>query len=557
MKHFDRYLARGESHNPVWPLFLPTLALALVSGIVLVLALLKNDLERLQSQEIAAIAKTRENALKAFDMARAIVKATPCTEEFAAQLSEVAFLPDGLNEFLFVPEGKILCGSTVHLYEDPVELAEPDATEPDDGLAYWLEKDLSFLRRPGVRGMVIRQGDFAVTVAPPGLSPITSPWLSAELIAIDRSGMKSLSGASGLYNGMNIAEATGQQTPNLQSVACAPGLIFCIAAKASLWIWLEEHLFVVFVSVAALTLVAWLGAVQLTAWLAQYLSFEARFLRTLSPDTLEVAYQPIMEIQSGRIVGCEALARYRDVDGTRVSPDNFIDLVVLSGRTVEFSKMVVERAYRDLSTSIPASWHLQVNFNIFPRDLDSPDLLGIFKPFLDARDPRFVVAAEIVEVEELNLAVANNAFRTLASAGIKSFIDDCGAGYSSIENVATLPVDGVKLDRSFAMAPPDSVMGRMFVQVLKLIQTSGRPLVVEGVESHAQLEMLRRTGLAQYAQGYCIAKPLSVEELTERLLPFHVRYEHIEEIEDPSGPASSQGRGRHHAGGVSPTRSQI
>jgi EAL domain-containing protein (putative c-di-GMP-specific phosphodiesterase class I) len=79
--------------------------------------------------------------------------------------------------------------------------------------------------------------------------------------------------------------------------------------------------------------------------------------------------------------------------------------------------------------------------------------------------------------------------------------------------VAKLAVHGVKLDRSFAMSPPDSVMGRMLVQVIEMIKTSGRLIVVEGVETQARLNLLRSTGLVDCVQGYVISRPLGIDEL--------------------------------------------
>jgi EAL domain-containing protein (putative c-di-GMP-specific phosphodiesterase class I) len=78
--------------------------------------------------------------------------------------------------------------------------------------------------------------------------------------------------------------------------------------------------------------------------------------------------------------------------------------------------------------------------------------------------------------------------------------------------VATLAVHGVKLDRSFAMSPPDSIMGQMLVQVLEMIKTSGRLIVVEGVETEARLNLLRSIGIVDCVQGYVISRPLGIDE---------------------------------------------
>ena len=136
----------------------------------------------------------------------------------------------------------------------------------------------------------------------------------------------------------------------------------------------------------------------------------------------------------------------------------------------------------------------------------------MFGKFLSGRQ-RFKLAVELVENHDVDFEDAQFTIRELAASGVKTYIDDFGTGYSSIERVATLAVHGVKLDRSFAMAPPDSILGRMLVQVLEMIKTSGRPIIVEGVETHARLQLLRATGMVDCIQGYVVSRPIGVEEL--------------------------------------------
>ena len=224
-----------------------------------------------------------------------------------------------------------------------------------------------------------------------------------------------------------------------------------------------------------------------------------------------VAYQPVLDLRSGKISGCEVLARWRDIDGTIVAPSRFIDIVERTGRTEEFTRLVADRAYEELSACLPSATRLQMAFNVFACDLDSAKLLAIYSRFLDG-DRRLEPAIELVENQDIDFEDAERAIEELDWAGIKSYIDDFGIGYSSIERVATLAVHGVKLDRSFAMSPPDSIMGQMLVQVLEMIKTTGHLIVVEGVETEARLNLLRATGIVDCVQGYEISRPLGIDE---------------------------------------------
>jgi sensor c-di-GMP phosphodiesterase-like protein len=250
--------------------------------------------------------------------------------------------------------------------------------------------------------------------------------------------------------------------------------------------------------------------------LARYWSFEARFLRNLKPDSVICFYQPILNVRSGEIAGVEVLARWRDVDGTVVSPDKFIDIVSRAGLTKDFTQMVANRAYLELAAILPPSQRLQVNFNIFPGDLDCAALCHTFRGFLEEQH-RFDLVLEIVESDALPIDIVQREIEALGKTGIKVYIDDFGTGYSNIQNLALLAIHGVKLDRSFGMAPDKSMMARMLLHAIDMVDTSGCVIVVEGVETCERLELLRRTKRVDFAQGYYISRPLPAGALVEFL----------------------------------------
>ena len=182
-----------------------------------------------------------------------------------------------------------------------------------------------------------------------------------------------------------------------------------------------------------------------------------------------------------------------------------------TGHTLAFTQMVADKAHEELSGHLPADLPLQINFNVFASDFDSETLLRIFSKFA-GRDSHLTVAVELVENDQIDFEKAQLPVEELGRAGIKTYIDDFGTGYSSIERVARLAVHGVKLDRSFAMSPPDSVLGRMLLQVIDMIKTSGHLIVVEGVETEARLNLLRSTGVVDYIQGYAVSRPVGIDE---------------------------------------------
>ena len=298
----------------------------------------------------------------------------------------------------------------------------------------------------------------------------------------------------------------------VRATTCDEQQLHCVSSQANLLGWARDWFAILASTIILAALFAWICAANIVVFLKSYWSFEARFLRRLDAKSIAVAYQPIIDVQSNAVTGVEALARWVDVDGTTVGPQQFIDIVARTGRTTEFTQLLVDRAFTELDEQLPSAQVLEINFNVFACDFEASKLLKIFSRFL-GQPQRCRVAVELIEFHDIDFDEAQRTVVALADAGIRTYIDDFGTGYSSIERVARLAVHGVKLDRSFAMSPPDSIMGRMLVQVIEIIKTSGRAIIVEGVETIGCLNLLRSTGLVDYVQGYVIARPLSINEL--------------------------------------------
>jgi sensor c-di-GMP phosphodiesterase-like protein len=466
-------------------------------------------------RSLAGYERLRANVLSTFDEMDARLTQPACSSAYLEELRRIAFLPDGINELLYAPGGVVRCSVNSGLLPEALDLGVADVP-PDNpfGLTFWLDIDLDFLGLEGMKGTLALRGDVAMIVPLQPLPAAGPRWMDQELVFRFGDGVwMHRNGEAGIY-----PEALAATGPALASVfrgefyqvSCDSGGIHCIAGRSNL-----TQLFSLgWASVAVILIVSGV----LSAWVAQqvhrlirrYWSFEARFLRRLEKGSVVCAYQPLLDLKTGIATGCEVLARWKDVDGTIVPPDRFLRIIEKHGLTERFTSMVVAYAYADLRSSVPDGVRLQVNFNIFPQDLDASRLVPVFAPFLTPDSP-FSVVVEIVETAEIHPETAQVEIERLRAAGLKVYIDDFGAGYSSMHNLAALSIDGVKLDRSFAMAPDHSVMARMLDHAIDLVQASGRSLVVEGVETNERLEALKATGVVDFAQGYGIARPLLID----------------------------------------------
>ncbi|WP_181699659.1 EAL domain-containing protein [Chthonobacter albigriseus] len=460
---------------------------------------------------LAEVVRLRTNAIAAFDMLEREVTAEPCSPDFQAQLRRIAFLPDGLNEFLYAPQGVARCSTSLPTFPTPVPLDRLDASE--DGLkgsGMWLDLPLDFIGLPGLTGTILARGDFAVVIPSIQLKPPLLPWYAMEAVTFtDEGDTRHRSGTEELHEHLlsNLGWSALAEG-HLHELVCEETGRECIAVDAHLSDIVRYNVAPIATAVLfALLLASWLQRFASDA-LQRYWSFEARFRRHLNADSVVCAYQPIMETATGRITACEVLARWRDLDDRLVFPDRFIPLVEANGLTLTFTDLLVRRAFTELDALVPPGDVLQVNFNVFPCDLDPEVLILLFEPFLAQRD-RFVVAVEIVESDALVPDKAEVAIRALREAGIRVYIDDFGSGYSTVETLVALPVDGVKLDKGFAMAPDQTVMAQMMSFALEMIRASGRPVIVEGVETAHRLEQLKTFPFPiQHIQGYHVSRPV-------------------------------------------------
>lgn len=520
MSRFAGYLISPRHQSA---LRLALWSLAFLVFLVLAAGVMAHQVTQTMRQEsqrlLSDYERLRTNVVRALDEMEARLQAEPCSEPFIAEMRRIAFLPDGINELFYVPDTSIICTANLGMLDDPIALENPDIdlTQPIR-LTLWFDKDLSPLSLPGLTGSYSVRGHFGVVVPAQALPPSPAGWMQQELVLRvpgdkwwHRAGEIGIYGLALAFAGPSYALVDGA----LLSLECDDIGFYCVAGRAPLQdlLALGWTTLAVILAVAAI-LAAWVSQ-AVHGLITRYWSLEARFLRHLSADTIVCHYQPLLDLRRDVVTGCEVLARWRDVEGAVLAPDRFLPFVEKHGLSLEFTRLVVEKATADLAT-LPLGGRLQVNFNIFPRDLNAARLLPLFETLL-AQPDRYLVVLEILETDEIDLVGAAGEIAQLRDAGVRIFIDDFGAGYSSLHNLAALPLDGVKLDRSFAMAPDNSVMARMLEHAIDLVSSSGRTLVVEGIEGGDRLDALRQTGKVDFAQGYYISRPLTPDALLRYL----------------------------------------
>ncbi|HEY6912130.1 MAG TPA: EAL domain-containing protein, partial [Myxococcales bacterium] len=243
------------------------------------------------------------------------------------------------------------------------------------------------------------------------------------------------------------------------------------------------------------------------------LRLENELRRALERGELRVHYQPIVELSSGRTTGVEALVRWEHRERGLVPPTEFIPLAEETGLVVPLGRWVLEEACRALS-ALPQGILLSVNLS--GRQLLQPEFIPDLKEML----ARFNIDPSRLRLELTesmligNGAAAIAALQHLRETGVRLCIDDFGTGYSSLSYLHELPIDALKIDRSFVGAMVGDERKIKIVQsILLLGKGLGIDVVAEGVENPQQSDLLRKLG-CEHAQGYFFARPVPLEQLS-------------------------------------------
>ncbi|MBI5722240.1 MAG: EAL domain-containing protein [Burkholderiales bacterium] len=256
--------------------------------------------------------------------------------------------------------------------------------------------------------------------------------------------------------------------------------------------------------------------------IADKLALEADLRRAIGAGQLSVVFQPLFHLEPYRPYGFEALARWVHPERGPISPAVFIALAEESGHIEALTAWVIEHAVQQLAQwerTAPQLRGLSMHVNVSGRDLVQPRLVSHVQQALVRHGlPAAQLTLEITETTLMgDLDKALPAMQRLRELGVRFSIDDFGTGYSSLAYLGTLPIDSLKIDRSFVMhmeAKPQNV--EIVRAVMNLGTSLGKRVVAEGIETAAQLAQLRALGV-HVGQGYLLSRPLRADQVEAAL----------------------------------------
>jgi predicted signal transduction protein with EAL and GGDEF domain len=253
------------------------------------------------------------------------------------------------------------------------------------------------------------------------------------------------------------------------------------------------------------------------------LTLETGLRRALEDGSLELHYQPQVDVATGRIVGAEALVRWHHPVRGYISPTSFIPIAEDTGLIVPLGEWVLDRACAQA-----AAWQrlglprIPIAVNVSGVQFQRQDLCAVVRRKLDAHglDPSMLH----VEITETAIVAAReraiDLLQQLRALGVRLALDDFGTGYSSLSYLKSFPIDALKIDRSFvAEMLTDHTTASIIEAIISMTRVLGLSVIAEGVEDYAQFAFLKQIG-CDTVQGFYISSAIPADEFAQLLATF-------------------------------------
>ena len=251
-------------------------------------------------------------------------------------------------------------------------------------------------------------------------------------------------------------------------------------------------------------------------------TLELDLRRALANEEFELYYQPLINLKSGRISTCEALLRWNHPVRGTVSPVDIIPVAEDMGLIVDLGRWILRKACMECM-KWPEAVSVAVNFS--PQQFHQRDVLSEVRYALEVSGlPANRLEIEITESSLLrNTQLTHDVLSQLHSLGVRISLDDFGTGYSSLSYLHNFPLEKVKIDRSFLEGIDSNRPLTLLRGVARLSADLGMSVVVEGIESNEQLELISADGTVSEVQGYLFSRPVPATRIRQLLNVSHGR----------------------------------
>lgn len=435
-----------------------------------------------------------------------------CSPALIRRMRQAEFLSLAIRDIGFIQDGSLACTTGLGVLAEPRPLEQWDYIG-EDGSFFIANSDI-LLFDGTVSAPAAWLGRYSIVFEERLLGFVIPDHYQFEIVQrIDGVARHTL-GERGLYNSLGQSDRLRTLTDHFYE-GCSQQTLQCIALKISNWEFLSRNAALLRLLLVFGALFGLLAAGLTWLFMQRQLSVQHRLQRGLRTGAFYPVFQPIVDLNSGQVIGCEILARFKDRFGP-LSPGEFIPMIAMTQRTIELTNVIYNKAMTELVKADVRATEFKVAVNIFTADmvLDSLDELDLFMKSVDSR---FVVGIELTEDEDLDTDLIGEFVRAVRSRGIEISIDDFGTGYSNLNRIQDFKSDVIKIDRSFVQGLDEISQDESLIPfIIRLAQHHGMKVLAEGIETEQQRTILKSFGIS-YGQGYLLGRPMSANDLSNQV----------------------------------------
>jgi len=429
-----------------------------------------------------------------------------CDEATLLEMRRALFDSKYAIDIGFFINNQLVCTTGAGLLSNVINDREPDYIRKDENVRVRYEPQLYLLLFTGrpMKVIIVRQGNFNLIMDLRAFDSagIESP--SWEVIYKEDEKVHHLAGIEELFSQVG----THSFLPYETGFTCSNNNTNYCAAVHLPWskFFSNNHLLLI-ISLILTCLAGVSSALLVDARIAARRSTNQRIKKGLKKGSFYWTYQPIICLQTGKLIGCEVLARFEDKYGA-LFPDKFIPVIRKKHLTWAFTEAMIATTLKELTSIEALPKGFKVSLNIFPCDVEQGNV-SLLSQITELTDSRFIICLEITEDEYLDTSMAHAHFRTLVESGFNLSLDDFGTGYSNLRNLQNLSFHQLKIDRTFVQdIATEGLKASMIPNIMELVHKFNYTCVAEGIETSEQEAILKTAGV-HYGQGWKYGKPMT------------------------------------------------
>lgn len=427
-----------------------------------------------------------------------------CSDEGLLQIRKQVFGSQNISDIGYYYQDRLVCSGTLGRLDKPFSLGKPDLNTPDH-FKIWAQTQIAV--DPSYRTAVIGYGNYNLVISPDFSRFEQDFGKRWQLYHQGHGKVTHLLGMPDLYKTTHSSVSWLAQSV----ITCSQISLFCLMSDNHFVDYANQYFVTIAVAIFFALFLMFFTYNRLCKRQYRRNLPEFRTLKGLSNNSFYCLYQPIIDMQSKKIIGCEVLARFKDQKGD-LYPDTFIPLIAKNNKTWELTEIIFAHALNELSQLQFEVDKFRVNINCFARDIDSGQVLKLQN---QAVNPNLNWVIEVTEDEKLLTTNAAEHLQTLTNAGFKVAIDDFGTGYSNLNSIKELSCHILKIDKSFInQIEGGAIRSSLVPHIVDMAKDLNLSVVAEGIENLAQESNLNQLGV-QFGQGYLYGKPMSLIQLQQ------------------------------------------